>query len=115
MVVDDESATNSLASEYLRLKGYDVVQCYDAETALKTLSTDRSIDLIIMDKRMPGMDGLEAVRALKRDPATAGLPVILLSASVSPSQTAAEIGVSAFLSKPFSPRDLAAAVKELLP
>ena len=115
MVVDDEFSTNALASDYLRLAGYDVVQCYDGESALKLLGEDKTFDLIVLDKRMPGMDGLDALRVLRADPATAALPVILLSASVSPSQTAAQLGVSDFLSKPFSPKELAAAIKRLLP
>jgi CheY-like chemotaxis protein len=115
LVVDDEFSTNALASDYLRLKGYEVVQCYDGESALKLLGDDRAFDLLVLDKRMPGMDGLDALRELRTDPKMASLPVILLSASVSPSQTAAEIGVSAFLSKPFSPKELAATVARLLP
>ncbi|MBI3553919.1 MAG: response regulator [Elusimicrobia bacterium] len=114
LVVDDEPSTGALAAEYLRLSGFETVLCEDAESALKIIASESRFDLIVLDKRMPGMSGLDLCAALKKDPATASLPVILLSASVSPSLTASEAGVSVCLSKPFSPKDLVSAVSRLL-
>jgi len=114
IIVDDEPATGTLASEYLRLSGFEVTLCQDPEAALKTFSTDGPFDLLILDKRMPGMDGFELLEKLRARPDTKSLPVILLSASVSPTLTAEEAGVSLAIPKPFSPKHLVASVQSLL-
>ena len=115
LVVDDEPATLTLATEYLRLSGFEVAQCENAEETLKLLAQGGAFDLIVVDKRMPGMDGLELCRLLHKDPATADMPIIMLSASISASTSAKEIGAAAFIPKPFHPKDLVAEVKRLLP
>lgn len=114
LVVDDERHTNLLASEYLRLAGFAVTQCYDGESALETLATDNAFDLILLDKRMPGIGGLEVCRRLKEDPRTREIPIILLSAGIQPGKAAAPEAVAS-LAKPFSPKELVAAIKQVLP
>ena len=117
LVVDDEKATNTLSAEYLRLAGFEVVSCFDGESALKVLASDPAFDLILLDKRMPGMGGLETGKVVKSDPRTAKIPIILLSASLQPSQVAEAEGDCLFdasIPKPFSPKVLVALVKKLL-
>ena len=115
LVVDDELSTNALATEYLRLAGFEVVQSFDAEAALETLKADAAFDAIVLDKRMPGMDGLEAARRIKADPRTAAIPLVLLSASLRPSGLEPTADVAAFLAKPFRPRELVAVLNGLIP
>lgn len=114
LIVDDEPSSNTLAGEYLRLSGFEVVERFDAESALELLRRDAAFDAIVLDKRLPGMDGLEALRALKEDPKLSSIPVIMLSASA-PTEAIADAGAAGFIPKPFSPKDLAAAIKKLLP
>ncbi|MBI5631468.1 MAG: response regulator [Elusimicrobia bacterium] len=112
LIVDDEHATNALASEYLRLAGFEVASCYDAESALKALEADSAFDAVVLDKRLPGMDGFEAGRRIKADPRTAGIPILALSASFHPQQEPSP-AFDAFLGKPFSPRDLLVALNKI--
>ena len=112
LVVDDERSINRLACEYLRLGGFETVPAYDGESALAALR-EGGIDLVVLDIRLPGIGGLEVLDALKKDPRTSSIPVILLSASVPPSAAKPE-GAAALMSKPFSPKGLADAVRKLL-
>ncbi len=112
LVVDDEPSTGELAAEYLRLSGFEAILCPDAESALALLRAGNRFDLAIVDKRMPGMSGIDLCQTLKLDPATKDMPVIMLSASVNPATV--DTGVNASLAKPFSPKDLASAVRKVL-
>jgi CheY-like chemotaxis protein len=114
LIVDDEPSTGALAAEYLKLSGYEVILVEDGETALARLKAGERFDLALVDKRMPGMSGIDLCQALRLDPKTRELPVILVSASVSPVLTATDKGVAASLAKPFSPKDLAATVRRVL-
>jgi two-component system phosphate regulon response regulator PhoB len=114
LIVDDEPSTGALAAEYLKLSGYEVVLVENGETALERLKAGERFDLALVDKRMPGMSGIDLCQALRLDPKTRDMPVILVSASVSPVLTATDKGVAASLAKPFSPKDLAATVKRVL-
>ena len=114
LVVDDEKSTNTLAAEYLRLAGFEVESLFDGESALARLSEDPAFDAVVLDKRMPGLDGLEVCAALKEDPRTSAIPVILLSASINPAREEPVLGAAAVMTKPFSPKDLVALLRRLL-
>ena len=117
LVVDDERATNVLSSDYLRLAGFEVHSCFDGESALEALEADPHFDLVVMDKRMPGMGGVEAAKAIRRGERTANIRIVILSASLQPSQIAEvddEVRADAYIPKPFSPKDLVSTVKRLL-
>jgi CheY-like chemotaxis protein len=117
LVVDDERATNVLSSDYLRLAGFEVRSCFDGESALEVLSADPEYDLVVMDKRMPGMGGVEAAKAIRLGARTAKIRIVLLSASLQPSQIQevdGEVRADAYIPKPFSPKELVATVKRLL-
>ena len=79
LVIEDNPANMKLASLLLRNAGHTVLCAVDAETGL-TLARAERPDLILMDVQLPGMDGLAATALLKRDPATAVIPVIALTA-----------------------------------
>ena len=79
LLVDDEPDNVELLTRRLARKGFTVVGCHSAEEALAKAVTANP-DVVLMDLKMPGVDGFEATRRLKADPATAHLPVIALTA-----------------------------------
>ena len=78
LVVDDQRANVEMLAELLRSRGYLVDGVYDAEAALRKV-TEMQPDLVVSDIRMPGMDGYELTQRLRSDPATALLPVVLVT------------------------------------
>ncbi len=115
LVADDESHILNVVSLKLRNAGFRVLTAHDGQEALDAAQQERP-DLIISDYHMPLLSGLELCRRLKQDPATSGIPVIMLTARgyhLEPSDTA-DSGIRRMLSKPFSPRHLLATVNEVL-
>src|SRR5687768_17807201 len=115
LVADDESHILNVVSLKLRNAGFRVLTAHDGQEALDAAQQERP-DLIITDYHMPLLSGLELCRRLKQDPATRGIPAIMLTARgyhLEPSDTA-ESGIRRMLSKPFSPRHLLATVNEVL-
>ncbi|HVS71504.1 MAG TPA: response regulator [Phycisphaerae bacterium] len=115
LTVDDESHILHVVSLKLKNAGFNVFTAPDAEEAFETAQTT-PLDLVITDFQMPGMTGLELARKLHAEPGKKHLPVMLLTAhGLALEQVElAQAGVTACLSKPFSPRDLLAKVHELL-
>jgi CheY-like chemotaxis protein len=115
LVVDDDPGIRFALSLKLRQQGYTVSEATDGVEALE-LATKRSVDLVVLDVGMPRMDGYTAAKALHAAPATAALPVLFLTAQnlEVPEAVRPHIGRHHFLTKPFSPRDVVAAVAELL-
>ena len=109
LVVEDTPASLRLLSAVLVQAGYGVREAPNGELALWTVQT-RPPDLILLDVRMPGLDGFEVCRQLKADPRSADIPVIFLSAH---SDTADRVqgfrlGAVDFISKPFQPEEVLA-------
>ncbi len=115
LLADDEPDVLKLAGTPLSQAGFGVLTASDGDTAL-SLIRERSPALAILDLMMPGMSGLEVCRALKNDPATAALPLVILTAKASAIDriVAFEIGVDDYITKPFSPRELVLRVKAIL-
>ena len=80
LIVDDEQRNRKLARDVLRFAGFRTLEAATAEDGLALVAADRP-DVILMDIRLPGMSGTEAVAVLKRDAATAAIPVVALTAS----------------------------------
>jgi two-component system, OmpR family, alkaline phosphatase synthesis response regulator PhoP len=115
LVADDESHIPHVVSLKLRNAGFRVVTARDGQEALE-LAGQEHPDLLITDYHMPQLSGLELCRRLKQDPATAGIPAIMLTARgyhLEPHDTE-QSGILRMLSKPFSPRQLLATVNEVL-
>jgi len=106
LVVDDEKNIRRALRMVLEGGGLQVEDCADAETAL-TLLQQREIDLVILDVKLPGMDGIEALAAIREMPETRHTPVLMISghASVSDAMEAVRRGATDFLEKPID-RDL---------
>ncbi|MGK5111852.1 MULTISPECIES: response regulator transcription factor [unclassified Geodermatophilus] len=115
LVADDEDDIRALVCLAVRRAGCTVLaDVPDGTTALATARADRP-DLAVLDVSMPGATGLEVCTALRADPATAGIAVLLLSAGASSDDLARGLaaGADAYLPKPFSVAGLAARVREL--
>ncbi|MBT8484562.1 MAG: response regulator [Phycisphaerales bacterium] len=102
LVVDDDASIARALSIRLEAAGYDVTHAADGAAGLDVARTQPPA-LILLDIRMPGLDGFDVNRALKEDPALADIPVVFLSANVRDStrQKALAAGAAAFLAKPY--------------
>ena len=115
LVIEDNAANMRLASLLLRNAGHAVLCAIDAETGLTMARAERP-DLILMDIQLPGMDGFAATAVLKRDPATARIPVIALTAMAmkEDQEKSQAAGCDAYISKPLRYQELYAAIDALL-
>ncbi|QJR11162.1 Polar-differentiation response regulator DivK [Usitatibacter rugosus] len=115
LVVEDNQANMKLAVLLLRNAGHHVLCAVDAEAGI-TIAREQLPDLILMDVQLPGMDGLAATALLKRDLATAGIPVIALTAlAMKEDQERATLaGCDAYMAKPLRYLELYAAMDLLL-
>ena len=115
LVVDDEPDALELISFNLRSSGYDVATAADGDAALKQ-ARDLQPALIILDLMLPEVDGLEVCKILRRDPRTATVPILMLTAKAAEVDRVLglELGADDYVTKPFSPRELVLRVKNLL-
>jgi len=112
LVVDDESKIVKLAQDYLARSGFRVVTAMDGNAAMAQARHERP-DLIVLDLNLPGVDGLDVCRALRRD---SDVPIIMLTARVEETDRliGLELGADDYITKPFSPRELVARVRAVL-
>ena len=115
LVADDDVDIRELVEFKLSTLGHDVVAVGDGAAAVEACRSERP-DLAVLDVMMPGVSGLDAIRAIRADPALADLPVILLTARAQESdvETGFDSGADDYITKPFSPRELASRVQALL-
>ena len=115
LVVDDDPVIQKLLQVNFEMEGYNVVTASDGLEGLERARAENP-DVIVCDIMMPRMDGLEVTRALKGDPDTAGIPILLLSAKAQQADVAAgqESGADDYVTKPFDPLDLLQRVAGLL-
>ena len=115
LVVDDEKDILELVTYNLTKGGYKVTGATCGEDALK-LARAKPPDLIVLDLMLPEIDGLEVCKILRRDPATARIPIIMLTAKAAEVDriVGLEIGADDYVTKPFSPRELVLRVNKLL-
>jgi two-component system alkaline phosphatase synthesis response regulator PhoP len=112
LVVDDEPQIAGIVRDYLRLAGFDVIVVGDGVRALEA-ARGRRPDLVVLDLGLPGLDGLEVARAVRKD---SDVPIIMLTARVEEDDRlrGLEIGADDYVTKPFSPRELVARVRAVL-
>jgi two-component system OmpR family response regulator len=112
LVVDDDPQIGDLLSDYLRKHGFRVSVAKDG-LSMRRFMKQYSVDLVILDIMLPGMDGISLCRELRQ---TADLPIIMLSAVGDEADRVVglEVGADDYLAKPFSPRELLARIKALI-
>jgi DNA-binding response OmpR family regulator len=115
MIVEDEADIADLLSYKLGQEGFAVETCLRGDTAFERIRGDPP-DLVLLDLMLPGMDGFELCRLLRRDPATAEVPVVMLTAKAEEVDriVGLELGADDYIVKPFSPREVALRVKAVL-
>jgi len=115
LAVDDEPHILKLVAFSLKAKGFEVLEATDGLSAVAVAEAEMP-DLILMDVMMPALDGYEACRRIKANPATAGIPVVMLTAKaqVAEQKTGLDAGAKDYICKPFTPKDLVAQVESLL-
>ncbi len=113
LVVDDDRTARLLMSDILRLEGFEILEAEDGQVALKLLDTEK-VDLIITDRSMPGMGGMDLLRALKERKSI--IPTIVVSAFGEESLWGEAIGLGAqeYMLKPFAAADVVKLVKKCL-
>lgn len=115
LVADDDEDILALVQLRLSRSGFEVIVARDGQEALQ-LAQDRHPDLAVLDWMMPKATGLEVLRAIRADSATADIPVVLLTARASENdiQEGLDAGAVDYIAKPFSPQELAARVHDIL-
>lgn len=114
LVCDDERHIVRLIQVNLEKQGWQVVTAYDGKEGLEKIRAE-SPDLCVLDVMMPYMDGFEVLKALRREPATEGLPVIMLTAKAQDKDVfeGYHYGADMYLTKPFNPAELVSFVKRI--
>ncbi len=115
LLIEDEPDIAEVLQYNLEKEGFDVGTARRGDTGLDAIRRD-SPDLIVLDLMLPGIDGLELTRMLKRDPLTARLPIVMLTARGEEVDriVGLELGADDYISKPFSPREVVLRVKAVL-
>lgn len=113
LIADDEKSLRVLVRATLDDPDYTILEAIDGEETL-TIARDKNPDLILLDWMMPGKSGIEVLKILKKDPALADIPVIMLTAKAQASEKEQGLaaGALAYLTKPFSPLTLLDMVNE---
>jgi two-component system cell cycle response regulator DivK len=116
LVVEDQEDNRQIIRDMLSATDYEITEAENGEEALAEVARQRP-DLILMDIQMPVMDGYEATRRIKDDPALRAIPIIAITsyALSGDEQKAREAGCDDYVPKPYSPRQLLAKIRQYLP
>jgi two-component system alkaline phosphatase synthesis response regulator PhoP len=115
VVIEDEPDILEVIRHNLQREGFKVLGCTDGAEGLKTVQTEAPA-LVLLDLMLPGMDGLEVCRLLKRDTVTQHIPIVMITAKAEESDIVLGLGLGAddYITKPFRPRELVARVRAVL-
>jgi two-component system, cell cycle response regulator DivK len=116
LYVEDNELNRRIVRDLLKRTSYRLLEAPDGETSLDIVRRERP-DLILMDIQLPRLSGIEVTRTLRSEPITANTPIIAITsfALSGDEQRAKEAGATAYMTKPYSPRDLLALIRSLLP
>ena len=116
LYAEDNEFNRKIVRQALSRTTYRLIEAEDGEAAV-TMAGEALPDLILMDVQLPKLSGLEATRRLRADPRTAAIPVIIVTSFAlgGDEQRAIEAGATAYLAKPYSPRQLVALIQKLAP
>ena len=115
LIVEDNEQNRKLVRDVLRFKGYQTIEVETGEDSIR-LARERHPKLVLMDIQLPGINGIEALRRLRADPVTQGIPVMAMTAST---MTAGQrellaAGFDGYQSKPLQVKEFVAAVEQLV-
>lgn len=115
LVVEDNPMNLELVRDILAAEGYDVIEAADGPTGVAVARVEHPA-LILMDLQLPGLDGLEATRRIRADPALRGVPILAVTAHAmkGDDEKALAAGCDGFVAKPIVVRDFVATVKKFL-
>ncbi len=115
LVVEDHEDNRQILRDLLGAAGFEMIEAHDGAAALSTASATKP-DLILMDIQLPIVDGYEATRRIKADPALKAIPIIAVTsyALSGDEEKARAAGCDAYVAKPYSPRQLLAKIREYL-
>ena len=116
LYVEDHELNRKLVRGLLKATTYTLIEANDGEAGVAMAFAERP-DLILMDIQLPKISGIEATRQLRADPATAATPIVAITsfALAGDEQKAKAAGATAYLAKPYSPRELLALIRQILP
>ena len=116
LYVEDNEMNRQLVRDLLKRTTYKLLEAHDGEAGV-AMALEHRPDMILMDIQLPKISGMEATRRLRADPATANTPIVTITsfALSGDEQKAKEAGATAYLAKPYSPRDLMALIRKILP
>ena len=115
LIVEDNDKNMKLARDVLQAKGYATLEAVTGEEGVR-LAREKLPDLVLMDIQLPGINGIEAFRQIRADAKTARIPVVALTASVTPTDRGAitAAGFDAFLGKPINLKEFLETVKRMV-
>lgn len=115
LVVEDTEDNRQILRDLLGMAGYQMVEAHDGAQGV-AMATEHRPDLILMDIQMPVMDGYEATRRIKADPALKAIPIVAVTSYALSGDEAKtrEAGCDSYIAKPYSPRQMLAKVREIL-
>lgn len=116
LYVEDNEFNLKIVRQLLSRTSYRLIEAMDGETGVTTAQNELP-DLILMDVQLPKLSGLDATRRLRADSNTAAIPIVVITsfALSGDSEKAMAAGASAYLAKPYSPRELLQKIRELVP
>ncbi|MCK5707670.1 MAG: response regulator [Candidatus Aureabacteria bacterium] len=115
LVIDDQEDLRFILKFDLQKNGYEVIQAGSGEEGIEKARTSRP-DIILLDRKMPGIDGVETCRKLKRDDLTKDIPVLMISGRslVEELKEALQVGAAGYIVKPFKFEDVISKISEVL-
>jgi two-component system, cell cycle response regulator DivK len=114
LLIEDNEFNRKIVRDLLARQPYDLLEANDGEAGVAAARRDRP-DVIVMDVQLPKLSGLDATRAIRADPETAKIPIIVVTsfALSGDDKKAMDAGASAYLAKPYSPRQLLDTIRKM--
>ena len=114
LLIEDNEFNRKIVRDLLARQPYDLIEAHDGEAGVAAARRDRP-DVIVMDVQLPKLSGLDATRAIRADPDTAKIPIIVVTsfALSGDDKKAMDAGASAYLAKPYSPRQLLDTIRKM--